>query len=138
MAMKNMLWLAILVGATVQAAEPPAKPGPAVTRQPAAVRPPLDLRIGDVRRYMLPDEYRANLTGREEERNTVVVEARVPLLPLESEQPMPPGLAGLWHSVKHPSQAWRLFVPELRAPPAGPPQTKVPPPFSAGSSRPGS
>src|SRR5688572_14973750 len=116
-AMKSMLGLAILMTSMVQAAEPSSRTEPAKVKQSSpAPRPPLDLRVGDVRRYMLPDEYQANLTGREEERNTVVVEARVPLLPMEFEKPMPPGLAGLWHSVKHPSQAWRLFMPELRSP----------------------
>lgn len=140
--MKWLAGIALSFCAAVRAAEPAAAPrkppSGTETKPPAAERKPLDLRIGDVRKYMLPDEYRANLTGREEEKNTVVVEARVPLLPMESEKPVPPGLLGLWHAVKHPSQAWRLFVPDPRGPAIGPPEVKVPPPFSAGSSRPGS
>jgi hypothetical protein len=116
--------LGLCVAAT--AAEPPAARAPAA---PAAVRKPLDLRIGDVRRYMTPDEYQANVTGaREEDRNTVVVEARVPLLPMKSEQPVPGGLPSLWYAVTNPTQAWRILLPDPKQGPIGPPDSKVPPP----------
>jgi hypothetical protein len=94
-----------------------------------AVQKPLDLRIGDIRKYMTPEEYRLLLMSREEERNTVVVEAKVPLLPMKSDQPIPSGipLLPLWWAATHPTQSWRILVPDLNAPPPGPPD-KIPPP----------
>ena len=129
---------ALLVCTAIQAAEP-ARPTPAAIAAPA--RPAagrdaeplpgkLDLRVGDIRKYMTPEEFRALLAGREEEQNTVLVQANVPLLPVKSEQPIPSGmpLLPLWWAVTNPTQSWRILVPDLNAPPPGPPD-KVPPPI---------
>lgn len=129
-----------LVCSAVQAAEP-AKPAAAAVAagasdRPAASRdaesPPrkLDLRVGDIRKYMTPEDFRALQAVREEEQNTVLVQANVPLLPVKSEQPIPSGmpLLPLWWAVTNPTQSWRILLPDLNAPPPGPPD-KVPPPI---------
>ncbi len=128
------LWVfGAIVAGGVHAADPPA--GPKAVPPASGViadgspRKPLDLRVGDIRKYMMPDEYRALLEGRDEERNTVVVEANVPRLPVKSDQPIPSGmpLLPLWWAAMHPTQSWRILVPDLKAPPPGPPD-KIPPP----------
>jgi hypothetical protein len=60
-----------------------------------------------------------------------VVQANAPLLPMKSEQPIPSGmpLLPLWWAVTHPSQSWRILVPDVNAPPDGPPVDKIPPPI---------
>lgn len=131
---------AFLVCTAIQAEEP-AKPAAAAVAAAAPDRPAaardaeplpkkLNLRVGDIRKYMTPEEFRALQAGREEERNTVVVQANVPLLPVKSEQPIPSGipLLPLWWAVTNPTQSWRILVPDLNAPPPGPPD-KVPPPI---------
>jgi hypothetical protein len=123
----SFIYAALLLATAASAADPPV-PVRAQT-PPPTVRKPLDLRIGDVRRYMTPDEFRANVTGaRDEERNTVVVQARVPLLPMKSEQPVPGGIMSLWYAATNPTQAWRIFLPDPKQGPIGPPDSKVPPP----------
>jgi hypothetical protein len=100
---------------------------------PAPVRPPLDLRIGDVREYMTPEEFRANVSGtREQERNTVVVRAEAPLLPMKSERPVPVAILAPFWALAHPTQAWRILVPDLKRPPAGKPDPVPPPVFRWG------
>ena len=128
----------LLVCAAAQAAEPPLSPSvpvvpasagtsvtPATPAQP--VRPPLDLRIGDVRKYMTPEEFRAAVSGNDE-RNTVIVEANRPLLPMKSEASVPGGLIAPFWALANPLQAWRIFVPDLKAPPPREPVDKIPPP----------
>lgn len=146
---RRTLAVALLVCAGAQAAEPaaPAKRAPAGTppataaasSTPAAkasATPPrrLDLRVGDIRNYMTPEEFRALLTGREEDRNTIVVQADAPLAPMKSELDVPGGIIAPFWALAHPTKAWRLFLPDPRVniqniPPL---ETKVPPPFAAG------
>jgi hypothetical protein len=105
---------------------------PARTSQPVnpAAKPatkPLDLRIGDVRTYMMPNEYRAVLGAPDAERDTVVVEGRKELLPVDYEKPIPMGpLMPLWWGLTHPTQSWRIFLPDLNRPADGPPDP-IPP-----------
>jgi hypothetical protein len=124
---------AFLICFSAHAAEPAASGAekPPARSQPEPLPKVLDLRIGDVRKYMTPEEFRSLLAGREEERNTVVVQANVPLLPVKSEQPIPSGmpLLPLWWAVMNPTQSWRILVPDINAPPPGPPIDKVPPPI---------
>jgi len=102
----------------------PAKPAPRKT---------LDLRIGDVRTYMMPSEYRAALGAPDAEKNTIVVEAKRELLPVEYEKPIPMGpLVPLWWGLTHPSQSWRIFLPDINAPEDGPPDPIPPPIFRWG------
>ncbi|HLA73583.1 MAG TPA: hypothetical protein VK624_18905 [Steroidobacteraceae bacterium] len=103
-------------------------PKPAAERPQA--RPPLNLRIGDIRKYMTPNEYLAAINPPDEERTTVVVEgAREPSFRLESELPVPGGLGSLWYAARNPAQSWRIFLPDVNAPALGPTYDKVPPPI---------
>jgi hypothetical protein len=133
------LGMTLAICVAVDAAEPSSSSpvpsqSPATAPVPAANPPrkPLDLRVGDVRKYMMPNEYRAVLAAPDAEKNTVVVEARRELLPVESEKPIPVGpLMPLWWGLRHPTQSWRIFLPDLNRPVEGPrePEDKVPPPI---------
>jgi len=133
------LGLTLAVCAATEAAEPVAVAPPAQTTPPAAPAPkpaltkPLDLRIGDVRRYMLPDEYREVLGAPDADKNTVVVEATRELLPVKYERVIPTGLlmAPIW-AVIHPLQSWKILVPDINRPPPGPPDVVPPPVFRWG------
>jgi hypothetical protein len=132
----------LTVAGTAIAAEPAAKhAGPisaasmSTTAPPAAApsgRKPLDLRIGDVRNYMMPREYLAALGAPDADANTVVVEGQR-ALPIRSKQPIPgfPPLT-LWWALRNPSQSWRILAPDVNAPPAGPPSVVPPPIFRPG------
>jgi hypothetical protein len=117
--------------------EPAAKPVVAETvpapEKPASPAKPLDLRIGDVRKYMMPSEYRAALGAPDAEKNTVVVEAKRELLPVDYEKQIPTGpLMPLWWGLTHPTQSWRIFLPDINRPDPGPPDPIPPPIFRWG------
>jgi len=147
------LGLTLAVCAAVEAAEPlstapaPAPvdapiPAPAPAATPRAAKPtiapakpavkPLDLRIGNVRSYMMPDEYSQALGAPDADNNTVIVEGKREMLPMKSEQPVPGGLIAPFWALAHPLQSWRIFLPDVaHAPKDGPrePEDKVPPPI---------
>jgi hypothetical protein len=131
------LGVALIVCAAAEAAEPaavaPAAPSapPASIAKPAVTKP-LDLRIGNVRRYMPPEEYRAALGAPDADKNTVVVEANRELLPVSYEEPIPGGVFGLLFAIQNPLQSWRILVPDPKAPPPGPPDVVPPPIFRWG------
>src|SRR5436190_21958675 len=116
----------LLLAAAVATAEPPKRhfmvqkaPGVAA---PGTLSPePLKLSIGDVRNYMMPGEFAAAVNAGDPDRNTVVVEGSRELAPLKSLKPVPEGIASPFWAVAHPTQAWRIFVPDPKAGPAGPP-----------------
>jgi hypothetical protein len=121
----------------VEAADPPARPAPAKTvtststpPAPPVAKPraPLDLRLGDIRNFMTPDDIQAALKAPEAEANAVVVEGQRVLVPMKKVEDVPPGLASLWYSVKDPKNAWRIFAPVVNAPALQPPLDKIPPP----------
>jgi hypothetical protein len=132
------LGLALMVCGVVEAGDPPARPAPA--RVPAAAtapaRParaadpakPLDLRIGDIRKYMMPRDYQASLAVPDAESNSVVVEGQRVLVPMKEVEDVPLGLGSLWYAAKDPRNAWRLFAPVVNAPDTRPPLDKIPPP----------
>lgn len=133
------LILASGLGGVAMATEPP-KQAPAPATRPvqpakAAAEPgdeaakPLDLRIGDVREYMTPEEFRA-LISLPDESNTVVVKADAPLVPMKSPLDVPGGIMAPFWALAHPTQAWRLFLPDARVDitKIPPPETMVPPP----------
>jgi hypothetical protein len=138
------LGVALAACAVAEAAEPAAvaplvkavsTPAPVSTAAPTvanskpATRKPLDLRIGDVRNYMMPDEFRGVLAAPDADANTVVVEGKRELLPVQYEKPIPVGpLIPLFWGLMHPTQSWRIFVPDINAPADGPTEDKVPPP----------
>ena len=118
------------VQATARAAPAPTT-NAAQTEKPRTTKP-LDLRIGNVRTYMMPNEYRAALNVPDADANTVVVEGKRELLPVDYEKPIPMGpLMPLWWGLTHPTESWRIFLPDINRPPEGPrePEDKVPPPI---------
>jgi hypothetical protein len=118
---RQALGIALLFSAAVEAADPPAAassaaPAPTVT----TTRAPLNLQVGDVRKYMMPNEYRAAINVAESDR-TIVVEGERAAPPLKSTQPIPGGLATPFWMLAHPLNAWRALLPDPNAPPSGPP-----------------
>jgi hypothetical protein len=142
------LGIALAACAAAEAAEPTAVVPPAQTTPPAAAVPapanpkpaieaatqkPLDLRIGDVRKYMMPNEFRAAIDAPDAEANTVVVEGKRELLPVQYEKPIPVGpLMPLFWGLMHPTQSWRIFLPDLNRAADGPPDVVPPPVFRWG------
>jgi hypothetical protein len=139
------LGIALILCGVAEAAQPPASAPVAVppVSKPAAAQPPsskpvvdrmpLDLRVGDIRDYMLPDGYQAALAAPDAEKNTIVVQG-TKLLPMRSLQPIPAGFppATLWWALGNPSQSWRIILPDLNAPAAGRPDPVPPPIFRRG------
>jgi hypothetical protein len=133
--MKWAVYLTLVAAAVSQAAEPASTD---VTKASVAATPldttgvrtrkPLDLRLGDIRRYITPEDYRVLMGAPAMEANTVIVQADAPLLPAKSSQPIPGGIMAPFWALAHPTQAWRLLVPDLKRPPDGPTEDKVPPP----------
>jgi hypothetical protein len=128
---------ALLLCATAQAADPPqsrrpaqaaaaAPARPAVTRP--AVKKPLDLKIGDVRKYMTPKDYLAAINA-PDAGTEIVVEGERSSPKLQSELPVPGGLGSLWYAASTPSQSWRIFLPQVNARAAEPVYDVVPPPI---------
>lgn len=132
------VWIALSLGAAVDAAEPPAhavvpakpaKAAPATTTaKPAKPAKPLDLRIGDVRKYMMPRDFQATLRAPDADANTVVVEGQREVVPMRMVEDVPMGLGSLWYSAKDPKNAWRMFAPVVTFK-DGPTVDKVPPPI---------
>ena len=131
--------LALVVAATafgvVAAAEPPARQSNAAkpAARPAAQTPvpaakPLDLRVGDVRKYMMPRDFQAVLRAPDADANTVIVEGQREVVPMRMVEDVPMGLASLWYSAKDPKNAWRLLAPTVTFK-DGPTVDKVPPPI---------
>jgi len=133
------LIIALMASVAADAAEPAAgkKPVAAVhptvvaAPKPAPIRP-LDLRIHDVRNYMMPDEYRDALGAPDADNNTVVVQANQPLLPMKFERPVPGGIMAPFWALAHPLQSWRILAPDLNAPEAPRPNPIPPPVFRWG------
>jgi hypothetical protein len=139
----GLAWgLALAVCGIAAAGEPPshalssaATPATPVTRaSPGSSNPaaapatkPLDLRIGDVRKYMMPRDFQRALRTPDADTNTVVVEGQRDLAPMRMVEDVPMGLPSLWYSVKDPKNAWRLLAPAVTFK-DGPTYDKVPPP----------
>ena len=133
--MRQALGIALMFSAAVEAADPPtATPAEKPAQAPATTptrRAPLNLQVGDVRRYMMPGEYRAAIS-RSESDGTIVVEGDRPAPPLKSTQPLPEGLAAYYSLFRHPTKAWRLFLPDPNGVAAGPPDVVPKPEFRWG------
>lgn len=116
--------VALMAGTAAQAAEPPV-PVNLLKLQPAVQVPraPLKLGIGNVRKYMMPNEFRAAIDAPDADRTTVIVQGERAVAPLRSELPQPVGLGAVYSLFRHPTNAWRLFVPDTSAyaPKSGPP-----------------
>ena len=139
------LSIALAACAVVEAAEPapaavPVKPAapvgaaiPAVPSPEPEIKKPLDLRIGDVRNYMMPNEFREAISAPDADRNTVVVEATRELLPVKYEKPIPTWPLGpLYWGLMNPANSWRIFLPDINRAPDGPPDVVPPPVFRWG------
>jgi hypothetical protein len=132
--------LALALVTTAHAAEPPAPraaatPVPATAPKPAeppAPRKPLDLRIGNIRNYMMPKDYLEAITRPDADQETVVVEGKRESAPMKRVEDVPPGLMSLGYAVTNPLNAWRIFAPVVDARAAEPPSVVPPPVFRWG------
>lgn len=126
--------VALLVSVAARSAEPPAAakkpvkpvpaaaaPAPARTATPVATHAPLKLQVGDVRKYMMPNEFIDVLSAADAEKTTIIVQGDRPIPRLKSEQPLPEGLGAVYSLFRHPDTAWRLFLPDPNGVAAGPP-----------------
>ena len=112
----------MLGGGLAFAAEPPAPVSkPAHTRASSPPAKPLNLQIGDVRKYMMPKDFQVAVNAPDPDKTTIVVEGQREAPPLQSERPMPVGLGAVYSLFRHPTSAWRLFIPDPRAAAPGPP-----------------
>jgi hypothetical protein len=116
--------VALLLSAATQAADPPKRVAP-----PPTASKPLNLKIGDIRKYMTPQEYLAAINTADADRSDIVVEGARATPKLESERPVPGGLGSLWYAARNPAHSWRIFLPDVNAPAAGPVYDPVPPPI---------
>lgn len=124
---RQVVGLALIFSAAAGAADPPAVPAADKPAQATSgTRPPLKLQIGDVRKYMMPNDYRAAVGAPDADKYIVVVEGQRELLPMKFEKPVPVGIVTPFWMLANPLSAWRALVPDLRAPPPGPPDP-VPP-----------
>jgi hypothetical protein len=90
---------------------------------------PLDLRVGDLAKYLPPGEAAKLQTDRPPVAavDTVVVQGKREQIPDRLQARIPGGAAGVIWSLFHPTQAWRLLVPDPNTPPAEPPRNNKPP-----------
>jgi len=138
--MKRRVGLGITLAAcaAVEAAEPttvapPANTAPVASVPKPEIKKPLDLRIGDVRKYMMPNEFREAIAAPDADKNTVVVEAKRELLPVDYEKPIPTWPLGpLYWALKNPANSWRILLPDINRGPSGPPDVVPPPVFRGG------
>lgn len=123
--------LSMGVGASLRAEPATPAPPPSVSaRGPSSGAPKLDLRLGDLRRFVSADELYAPWTMALDE---VVIRPRREPPDLPERRAVPQGLGGLWWAAQRPTQSWRLFVPDPNAADAIPPRSPddpQPPPGS--------
>ena len=103
----------ILGGANVSALAQDASPAAPTTT------PRLDLRKGDLRRFIPPEQLYEPWTAELDE--IVVQSRRRPPPDIPENRAVPGGLAGLLWAAQQPTEAWRLLVPDPKAPEVGPP-----------------
>lgn len=96
----SVVMSAVSLGAPLAVAEP------AATRR---VAPPLDLRLGDIRKFVPTEELDTPLDAAIDE---VVVRSPRVRSRLPERMPIPRGVGGLGWLLDHPTQFGRLFVPD--------------------------
>jgi len=106
------------------AAKPVAKPAAKPVAVPVLPPTPLKLTVGNVRKYMMPNQYQAEITA--SDNDAIIVEGERSAPPLKSTQPQPTGLGAVYSLFAHPGSAWRLFLPDPNGVAQGPPDP-VPP-----------
>jgi hypothetical protein len=86
------------------------QPGP-VMLPPPRLEPGqvLDLRLGDIRRHVPARQWSAPLPERLED---VEVIGRQGTPDMVETRPVPMGLGALFFAARHPTQIWRIFVPD--------------------------
>ena len=104
MMLRSMLVLVVVSAVSLGA--PLAVAEPAATRR---IAPPLDLRLGDIRKFIPTEELDTPLDAAIDE---VVVRSPRVRSRLPERMPIPRGLGGLGWLLDHPTQFWRLFVPD--------------------------
>jgi len=79
---------------------------------------PLDLRLPELRRFIGREELDTPLP---EQLDDVMIWAHPETSDMMKTRPVPGGLGGIFWGLWHPTQFWRLFVPDpnLRMPPEG-------------------
>ncbi len=106
---------AAILSGTAAAAESVAKPAAK-----------LDLRLGDLRRFVDPADLYTPLPRDLDE---IIIRSRPLPADIPEQRILPKGLGGLWWGAKNPTQAWRLLAPDpnevLR--PRNPDDPKEPP-----------
>jgi len=104
---------------TAMAAEQNAEPA-------AKTAAKLDLRLGDLRRFVDPADLATPLPRDLDE---IIIRSRPLPADIPEQRILPKGLSGLWWGATHPTQAWRLLAPDpnevLR--PRSPDDAKEPP-----------
>ena len=92
-----------------QSFAPSSQPGP-VALSPPRLEPGqvLDLRLGDIRRYVPEREWSAPLP--EQLEDVEVIGRGTP--DMVETRPVPMGLGALFFAARHPTQIWRIFVPD--------------------------
>jgi hypothetical protein len=140
---RDSIAVVMLFGAVAAATEPPRrnvptqdvstrKPATAVTPPGATSPAPLKLTVGNVRKYMMPNEFMAAVNSPDADKYTVVVEGSREAAPLQSTQPVPGGIIAPFWAIAHPANAWRVFLPDPNAPPPGRPDVVPKPEFRWG------
>ena len=134
--------LALTRGAAAQASDPPAQPSrPAPPARAAASAPqrnlpaagtPLKLHVGDVRKYMMPNEFRDAVGAPDADKTTVIVQGERAAAPLQSTQPLAQGLPAYISLFTHPTRAWRMLLPDPNGVGTGPPDVVPKPEFRWG------
>jgi hypothetical protein len=85
----------------------------------APPRRPLDLRLGDLRRYFTPAELQSPLP--EMIGDEVIVEGGQSGGSETTQGPIPVGLVAPFWALSHPLSAWRVVLPDPNAAPLPPP-----------------
>jgi hypothetical protein len=96
-------------GAPLAVAEPAAAQQPLSAAATTRADPPLDLRLGDIRKFIPAEELDTPLDAAIDE---VVVRSSRVRSRLPERMPIPRGVGGLGWLLDHPTQFWRLFVPD--------------------------
>ena len=121
--------LALVICGAVEAADTPGRANPAANPPVTSAPKPLYLHIGDIRKYMMPNDFAAAINAPDADKSTVVVEGQRVLLPMKSKTDVPGGIIAPFWALAHPLQGWRIFAPDVNAPAMGPTFDKIPPPI---------
>jgi len=126
--------LALMLCAAAHATDPPAQPSkPAPPNRAAATAgAPLKLHVGDVRKYMMPNEFREAVNAPDADKTTVIVQGERAAAPLQSTQPLAQGLPAYISLFTHPTKAWRMLLPDPNGVGTGPPDVVPKPEFRWG------